>query len=127
MTINELTKAYPRSRELLQRVKQVVQSLLPDAKVVLYGSRARGDAAPDSDWDFLVFTDEPVSFDIEQQLWHRLYEVEIDLGEVVSAFIKNRAEWEIPFAQASPYHQSVEKEGMVVLVQRELESLPVSD
>ena len=114
MTVNELIKTYPRSRELLQRVKQVVQSLLPDAEIILYGSRARGDAAPDSDWDFLVITDQPVSFDLEQQLWHRLYEVEIDIGEVVSAFIKNRDEWQTTVATASPYHQSIKKEGMAV-------------
>jgi len=114
MTINELTTAYPQSRELLLRVKQVVQSLLPDAKVILYGSRARGDAVSESDWDFLILTDQQVSFDLEQQLWHRLYDVEIEIGEVVSAFIKNRDEWETPSALASPYHQSIDQEGMAV-------------
>lgn len=34
-------------------VRRIVAVADPD-RIVLFGSRARGDAAPDSDWDFLV-------------------------------------------------------------------------
>ena len=46
--------------EFLQAVKQSVQEIDPQAEVWLFGSRARGDARPDSDWDFLVLTEKPV-------------------------------------------------------------------
>lgn len=39
------------------RLSQAVDRLrraAPDATIRLFGSRARGDASPDSDWDFLV-------------------------------------------------------------------------
>ncbi|MCH8217761.1 MAG: nucleotidyltransferase domain-containing protein, partial [Planctomycetes bacterium] len=35
--------------EILQQCKESVCRVLPDAEVILYGSRARGDAANDSD------------------------------------------------------------------------------
>ncbi len=39
---------------LLERVKTAIQDVVPDAEIILYGSRARGTAHPDSDWDFLI-------------------------------------------------------------------------
>jgi predicted nucleotidyltransferase len=38
-------------RDLLVRARDAVRAVEPNAVVILYGSRARGDAAPDSDWD----------------------------------------------------------------------------
>jgi len=40
--------------ELLECVKQAVHEVEPEADIVLYGSRARGDAHAESDWDFLI-------------------------------------------------------------------------
>lgn len=40
--------------EILKRVKQAVRELDPEAEIVLYGSRARGEAGRESDWDFLI-------------------------------------------------------------------------
>jgi uncharacterized protein len=38
------------------QIKSIVQSILPEAKVILFGSRARGDNNKDSDYDFLLIT-----------------------------------------------------------------------
>jgi len=35
---------------LLNKIKQAVQAIEPQAQIFLYGSRARNDAQPDSDW-----------------------------------------------------------------------------
>ena len=42
-----------KREELLQRVKQAVHKVEPEADSLLYGSRARGDAQAESDWNFL--------------------------------------------------------------------------
>ena len=55
-------------------------------RAVLYGSRARGEARPDSDWDVAVFIRDPERFGIELG---RLADLETDIlydtGEVINA------------------------------------------
>ncbi|GIW93944.1 MAG: hypothetical protein KatS3mg110_1985 [Pirellulaceae bacterium] len=51
----------------LQRAKTVITEEIERAgyrvqKILLFGSRARGDARPDSDCGFLVITDQEVPF-----------------------------------------------------------------
>ncbi|WP_461102555.1 nucleotidyltransferase domain-containing protein [Spirosoma koreense] len=41
------------NEQFLQEVKRSVMAIDPNAEVWLFGSRARGDAREDSDWDFL--------------------------------------------------------------------------
>jgi predicted nucleotidyltransferase len=44
--------------EILESIKDVLQTIVPNAKVILFGSRARGDARKGSDWDLLML-DQP--------------------------------------------------------------------
>ena len=45
---------FPELAVLLERIRQTY----PPREVLLYGSRARGDATPDSDWDLKVIVDD---------------------------------------------------------------------
>ena len=65
--MNALRKRYPlESQENLdlKNLTQVIQSLPKVNKVVLFGSRAKGNARPTSDWDFALFGDDITTMDI---------------------------------------------------------------
>ena len=44
------------NNEVLDFIKKTARKYLPDADVMLFGSRARKDAGPESDFDILVIT-----------------------------------------------------------------------
>ena len=50
-----------KRNELIEQIKQTVLELEPEAEIILYGSRSRGDATSESDWDFLILVDGPIS------------------------------------------------------------------
>ncbi|MBC8154324.1 MAG: nucleotidyltransferase domain-containing protein, partial [Bacteroidetes bacterium] len=75
--------------EFLLEVKRYVLEIDPQAEVWLFGSRARGDARPDSDWDFLVLTDKPVDRQYKRTLRDHLFYLELDSERVIGTVIHN--------------------------------------
>ena len=84
----------------------------PEAEIILYGSRSRGDSGPDSDWDLLILVEGPSDDQRADRIRHRLYEVEWECDEVISSIVRSRKEWNSGLYQVMPFHQSVEREGI---------------
>jgi len=99
---------------LLQLVKKAIKEIEPDAKIILYGSRTKGRARDDSDWDFLILVDGPVDFRRIDKIRHRLYEIEWDSGEVLCSIVRSREEWKKPISKVTPFFQSVERDGIML-------------
>ena len=97
---------------LLKKVKNTVLSIAPDAQVILYGSRSRKDAGPESDWDFLVLTDLMVDDKLTDTIRHQLYEIEWETGEILSVIVRNRKDWNSLPLMTTPFHTNIESEGM---------------
>ncbi len=49
-----------QSDNTLATIAEVARATLPEAQVLLFGSHARGQAAPDSDYDILIVVDHPL-------------------------------------------------------------------
>jgi len=96
------------------RIREAVHSVEPEANLILYGSRARGTASPESDWDLLILVDGEISNDRVDRIRSQLYEVEWDTGEVITSVIRTKAEWHSKTWRAMPFHQRVETEGIAL-------------
>jgi len=100
--------------ELIKQVKKVVSEIEPDAEIILYGSRSRGDSSTESDWDLLILVDGFVDDERIDRIRYRLYEIEWNSGEVLSSIVRNRKEWHSPPYSAMPFYHKIENEGMLL-------------
>lgn len=92
-------------------IKKNISDVDPDAQVILYGSRARGDARDDSDWDILVLTNYPVDFEKEKTFRNHLYNLELQTGEPLSIFVYSKQDWNTK-QRPTPYYFNVTKHGI---------------
>lgn len=99
---------------LLRRIKETVLGFDPGAEVILFGSRARGDARPDSDWDILVLTSDGLAENAADNMRDAVYDIEIDEGTVLSTVIEPRSEWQSPNRRGSEFRRSIDAEGVAL-------------
>ncbi len=82
--------------------------------IILFGSRARGDAAPDSDMDILVVLDEPNTVKARNYVNACAWEAGFECGLVVSPVVVSRQDWEKGPEHYSLLAQAVAEEGITV-------------
>jgi predicted nucleotidyltransferase len=97
---------------LLKQVEQQIHSIVPDAEFILYGSHARGDAGPTSDWHFLILVNQPLDRDRIVELKNRLYDLELKTDTVLTSIVRARDEWNSPRYSALPFKRALEQEGV---------------
>ena len=90
---------------LLKLAKDAVREIEPAAEIILYGSRARNDETPESDWDLLILVDGAVDDGRADKVRHRLYEIEWEHDAVLCSVICSREDWDSPRYQTMPFHK----------------------
>jgi len=98
---------------IVRKVKHILDNVAPNARILLYGSRARGDAKFDSDWDLLVILDKPKIEPADYELVsYPIYELGWETEEQFSVKLYSKAEWEK--RSFTPFYKNVEKEAVIL-------------
>ncbi len=95
---------------ILDAVKAKVLEIDPNAVLILFGSRARGNADKYSDWDFLILTGKRVNQILKNKINDALFDVELETDQVLSALIQNQKLWEN--YSSIPFYKNINKDGI---------------
>jgi predicted nucleotidyltransferase len=113
-TLNRVRVVSDLEKRILLELKAVVAQYSPNARIVLYGSAARGKRQPDSDYDILVITDSKLTSKDERDLDRDIYDIQVKWGVVLSVVVYAEEQWHNPILQASPYSKNVAKDGILL-------------
>lgn len=101
------------TRHITTLIRNHINSIDPTVEVILFGSRARGDEMTDSDWDILILTDYPTNLLTERKFRNKLYDLELETGEVFSVFVYSKNDWRTK-QRITPFYHNVVQEGVSI-------------
>jgi predicted nucleotidyltransferase len=98
-------------RRIVREFQRRLAAIVPVVDLRVFGSRARGDAAPDSDLDVFIELEESTP-DLRRRISEIAWEVGFDMDRVISTVVTTSAELEEGAMGANPLVLNVEREGV---------------
>ena len=103
------------NQQIFKEIQALKRQILPNERVVLFGSQARGDTHEDSDWDLLVVLKkegrhnwddfDKYAFPFEEMGW--------DYGVAINSLLYTQEEWDK--RRITPFYKNVENEGVEII------------
>jgi len=103
----------PIEKNIVDVFKTLLNRKLKVSELVLFGSRARGDADPDSDLDVLVIVDD-LSPEFEEYISDCAWEAGFEYGIVIVPVVFSRNEWENGPERYSLLAEAIKSEGVIL-------------
>ena len=102
----------PQEKEILKEFREKVTERFPSSQVILFGSRARGDAGPQSDADVVVILKNAPSEEDEDFISDSAWETGYPYGLVIVPVVFSLEEWESGPERFSLLVKAVQTEGV---------------
>ena len=102
------------NNDVLYKIRNLGRKVMPEgAKLLLYGSRARGDYRPDSDWDLLLLLPkQQITADDFDQISYPFTELGWRIGQTINPVIYTQQEWEK--YSFTPYYHNVLQDAVLL-------------
>ncbi len=99
--------------EVVLEFKKRVSEKFGEVKVILFGSRAKGDARENSDIDLVVILSGDVDMKAREAIYDMAYDIDLEYDVVLDVSVYSKKEWE-RYKNVLPFAVNVEREGVVV-------------
>lgn len=103
----------PTDRTIAQALKRRMIDVVPLLEFRVYGSRARGEATGESDFDVYILV-ETLTATQRQQLEEIAWEIGFEHDRIIAPIVVTRHQLEHGAFGANPLHFTIEREGIVV-------------
>jgi len=103
-----------RARSAVQEASSRLKAELPVSQVILFGSQARGQAAPDSDIDLLILTTCPVTRDLKTKISDILFDIDLKDDVVLTSITVHQDRWNDDLVSQMLIHKEVERDGCLI-------------
>ncbi len=98
----------------IKELKHRIQEKVPGTRIILFGSKARGDFEEFSDIDLLILVDAKTTMAAEEEIRTIKFEAELKYDVVFGIIIRHKDFWDSALARAMPLHWNIDKEGVAV-------------
>lgn len=98
-------------RRIAREFRRRLSAIVPIVDLRVFGSRARGDAAPDSDLDVFIELEEATP-ELRQRISEIAWEVGFEMDRMISTVVTTRDDLEHGAMGANPLVLNVEREGV---------------
>ena len=101
-------------KKALDELKKKITERFSDVEIILYGSKARGDADEESDIDVLILLNRDVDDRLREDIFVLSFEIELKYDVVFGILVESRTFWNSSLAKAMPIHWNIDREGIIL-------------
>ena len=101
------------NQQIFKEIQTLKRQILPNEKVILFGSQARGDEKEDSDLDLLVLLNqEKKTFEDEDNYSYPFTELGWNYGVAINSILYTKKQWEQ--GKIFPFYKNVIRDGIEI-------------
>jgi len=103
-----------KEQEAMSAAVRLLKSQFPVERVILFGSKARGDSGEHSDIDLLLITSCPIHWREEKAMVEALFDLGMKYDVIFSPLFASLEEWERGMFKEFPIYREIIEEGAIV-------------
>lgn len=104
----------PNEKRAILLAKKILMRKYDVSQLILFGSKARGDADAESDVDILVICKKPMSRIQRHEITDDIFEINLENETNLSSLVVDVENWEKGLFSALPIYKEIQKDGVLI-------------